>query len=416
MVAELVRRLSQAGVVSRDALAESLVDATIDGVHFLQKLAERHASIVPSLDAELARVKGPSVTVPLAIDAVQVLRLPPGLCRRLLAVPLQVEPTSAHWAIAVADPSDRHVAAEISYHLGGPVDVFRAPLSAILNAVALGEGRLFDASEMPLMDAVDEHTPAFGTAAIKLVRRSSAHWSFGEIASEVGRPLPRRGLSLPPIQAAAQQSEPPIPLIRPLGSRAPEVREPVPAAAAIETAMEASNDHPASPNQELPRPSGITTQERTAEILDDLESKQSPREVLLGLAQAVSMVARRSAVFVVRAGRFHLEALFPSKPARSFSMPSSEPSVLRIACQAGYYLGALQRGAYFEELAGVLEIAVDGEVYIVPVVVAERPAALIVAGLIDNTFAATRLIDQVAKRGGGILEWLVQKRRQGNRA
>ena len=167
MVAELVRRLSQAGVVSRDTLAQALIDSSTEGVHLLQKLAERHASILPSLEAELARIKGPRVKGPLAVDTVQALRLPNGLCRRLLAVPLQVEPTSSRWAIAVADLSDRHVAAEISYHLGGPVDAFRAPLAVILNAIAMTEGRAPGEFGMPLMDVVDEDTPAFGTAAIQ---------------------------------------------------------------------------------------------------------------------------------------------------------------------------------------------------------------------------------------------------------
>ncbi len=61
MVAELVRRLSQAGVVSRDTLAEALIDSTTTGIHLLYALAQRHAGIVATLDGELARDKGPSV-------------------------------------------------------------------------------------------------------------------------------------------------------------------------------------------------------------------------------------------------------------------------------------------------------------------------------------------------------------------
>ncbi len=411
MVAELVRRLSQAGVVSRDILAQALIDSSTEGVHLLQKLAERHSSILPLLDAELARIKGPSVKGPLAVNTVQVFRLPNGLCRRLLAVPLEVEPTSSRWAIAVADLSDHHVAAEISYHLGGPVDAFRAPLAVILNAIALAEGRPPSELYMPLMNGVDEDTPAFGTAAIKPARRSSAHWSFGEVANEGRRPTPRRGLSLPPIQSAELQSEPPIPLVRPLVPRGTET----PDFAQARGAPDASTTEPRITrslcDQEQPEPSGLTPQERTESILADLRDETSPRDVLVGFAVAVSTVAKRAAVFAVRSGQFQLECVFPTTSAPTLSVPFADPSVLQTACQAGYYLGSLERGADSDELANALDIAVDSEIYIVPVVVAERPAALIVAGAIDNTFAATRLIDTIATRGGVILERLVQRRR-----
>lgn len=410
MVAELVRRLSQAGVVSRDTLAQALIDSSTEGVHFLQKLVERHASVMPALDAELARIKGPSIKGALPVDTVQVLRLPNGLCRRLLAVPLQVEPTSSRWAVAVADLSDRHVAAEISYHLGGPVDAFRAPLAVIMHAIALTEGRSPGELEMPLMDVVDEDTPAFGTAAIKPTRRSSAHWSFGEAVNEGRRLTPRRGLSLPPIQSAELQSEPPIPLVRPLLPRGAGVTEIPPPFLAPEALATEARD--ASTVWEQEKPSGITPQERTESILVDLRNKTSPREVLFGLALATSTVARRAAVFAVRSGRFQLECVVPTNAAPPLSVPFADASVLQTACQAGYYLGSLERGVHADELAAALDVEADSEIYIVPVVVVERPAALIVAGSIDNTFAATRLIDSIAKRGGAILEQLVQRRRK----
>ena len=165
-------------------------------------------------------------------------------------------------------------------------------------------------------------------------------------------------------------------------------------------------------NQEPPKPSGITPQERTESILADLQDKTSPRDVLAGFGLAVSTVAERAAVFAVRSGYFQLECVFPTSLAPTLSVPFADPSVLQTACQAGYYLGSLERSTYSDELANALDIAVDSEIYIVPVVVAERPAALIVAGSIDNTFAATRLIDTIATRGGAILERLVQRRRK----
>ncbi len=412
MVAELVRRLSQAGVVSRDTLAQALFESSRTGTHLLKILVEQNAESISFLEAELARDRGPNIAGPLAIDFLQVLRLPVGLCKRLLAVPLQVEPTSSRWAIAVADISDRHVAAEISYHLGGPVDSRRAPLSVMLEAVTMTEERPFKPSGFPLMDVDDEHTPAFGTAAIMPLRRPPARWSATDNSAEERRPTPRRGLSLPPVQTTESQSEPPIPLVRPIPHRAVQTSELPHGVPPLENTASRTNAPLLSSQGELASPRGSTPQEKTAQILSELENKKSPKEVLLGFGQAVSMVARRAAVFALRSGHFELEYIFPSHLAHKVSVSSTEPSVLQIACQAGYYLGPLQRGAQSDLLVEALGIDADSEIYIVPVVVAERPAALIVAGLIDNTFAATRLIDQIAKRGGAILEKLVHQRRR----
>jgi len=412
VVAGLVYRLLQAGLVSRDTLALALSDSFATGTHLLLILAEQHRGIVASLDGELSRFRGPSVAGPLAIDVLQIARLPDGLCKRFLAVPLQVEPTSTRWAIAVADPFDEHVSAEISFHLGGAVDVFRAPLDAIFAAVQQTEAGKYSASAIPLLEVDDEHTPAFGTAVVKASRRPSSHWSSGENTPVERRHTPRRGLSLPPIQITESQSEPPIPLVRPIPHRSAEIgnnprrhSEPL---APLKTARFIETLRPQAPIS----PSVTTPTEATTQILTDLENKQTAREILRGIGEAVSAVAKRAAVFSVHTGKFELEYIFPSDLARKFSIATNDQSLLQIACQAGYYLGSLMRGVQSDALAELLAISTDSEIYVVPVVVAERSAALIVAGLIDNTFAATRLIDHIAKRGGAVLEQLVHRRRR----
>ncbi len=265
---------------------------------------------------------------------------------------------------------------------------------------------------MPLLDVDDEHTPAFGTAAIMPLRRPSARWSIGDISSEERRPTPRRGLSLPPVLAAESPSEPPIPLVRPIAHRGGDILD-LPEVAAVDDPLPSeTSTQQSSSQQEPPSPRASTPQERTSEILAELQDKQSPREVLLGFGLAVSEVAERAAVFVARSGQFELEYIFPPNLERKFCLSAAEPSVLQTACQAGYYLGPLARGSRADSLVEVLAMEPDNEIYIVPIVVGERPAALIVAGLIDNTFAATRLIDHIAKRVGAILEQLVHRRRQ----
>src|SRR5262249_28867616 len=64
-----------------------------------------------------------------------VERLPRGLCKRLLALPVRHDAITGTIDVVVADTADAHPATEIGFHLGAPVRVVRAPVSAIEDAL-----------------------------------------------------------------------------------------------------------------------------------------------------------------------------------------------------------------------------------------------------------------------------------------
>ena len=68
----------------------------------------------------LARTEAPYLrqVVPL-VELVD--RLPPGLCARLLAIPVRRDAITGTVDVVVADASDPHPAKEIAFHLGAPV-------------------------------------------------------------------------------------------------------------------------------------------------------------------------------------------------------------------------------------------------------------------------------------------------------
>ncbi|MBF5066946.1 hypothetical protein G6O45_27430, partial [Salmonella enterica subsp. enterica serovar Istanbul] len=82
----------------------------------------------------LARSEAPYLrqVVPLAelVD-----RLPPGLCARLLALPVRRDAITGTVDVVVADAGDPHPGSEIAFHLGAPVRLVRASPAAIEKAL-----------------------------------------------------------------------------------------------------------------------------------------------------------------------------------------------------------------------------------------------------------------------------------------
>lgn len=134
MSIDLGRLLIDAGVVARAEVEAALFISVVRGIPFPRALVERGAISERALEAELERRGG------LALQQVSGSRelfakLPREICRRLGAVPTRVDPASGTVDVVAADPLDRHVAAELSFHLGMPVRVLRASMAAIEEAI-----------------------------------------------------------------------------------------------------------------------------------------------------------------------------------------------------------------------------------------------------------------------------------------
>jgi hypothetical protein len=99
------------------AIAEALFASVTGRVPLLQALIDAGAVTPPVLARYLARTDEPQlqrvVPVPDLVD-----RLPPGLCARLLAIPVRRDAITGTIDVAVADPADPHPAEEIAFHLG----------------------------------------------------------------------------------------------------------------------------------------------------------------------------------------------------------------------------------------------------------------------------------------------------------
>ncbi|EYF07986.1 hypothetical protein [Chondromyces apiculatus] len=194
MSIDLGRVLVETGILPAAEVEAALFLSVVRGIPFARALVDRGAITEQALEAELDRRGGLALRQVLGSREL-FTRLPRALCRRLGAVPTRLDTASGTVDIAVADPLDRHLAAELGFHLGTPVRLVRAPMAAIEEAIRTLE---LDERQAPSTRLRPRRvTPAFPHGApqstippppsedipIPLVRRVSAATSPPEQAS-----------------------------------------------------------------------------------------------------------------------------------------------------------------------------------------------------------------------------------------
>ncbi|WP_437841216.1 hypothetical protein [Sorangium sp. So ce1153] len=226
MSLDLGRLLISAGAVSKAEVEAALFVAVLRGISFPRALIDRAAITERALEAELERRGGLALRQVVGAREL-VARLPRAMCRRLGAVPIRVDPGAGTVDVAAADPLDRHIADEFSFHLGAPVRIFRAPITAIEEAIRALE--LDEREQVPVRRR--RATPAFPHGApqstippppshevpIPLIRRAPVP-SFDEAGlvespgGSAGRRAPSQNGHALLVDARSPQEEPILPL------------------------------------------------------------------------------------------------------------------------------------------------------------------------------------------------------------
>ncbi|MDB4933851.1 MAG: FrgA [Labilithrix sp.] len=127
---ELTKALLLEEAASEDAIADALFASVTGGAPLVQALLEARAVSPEVLARYLARTEAPYLRQVLPLVEL-VDRLPPGLCARLLAIPVRRDAITGTIDVVVADAGDPHPGNEIAYHLGAPVRLVRATPAAI---------------------------------------------------------------------------------------------------------------------------------------------------------------------------------------------------------------------------------------------------------------------------------------------
>lgn len=130
----LAQRLITSGAVSASDAEAALLSSLARRVPFVRALIDTGAIAEAILDQELEALGGVGLRQVSGVPEL-VNRLPPHFCRRMGVLPVRVDHGARVVEVAAADPLDPHVAAEVTFHLGVPVRVLRAPMSAIEDAI-----------------------------------------------------------------------------------------------------------------------------------------------------------------------------------------------------------------------------------------------------------------------------------------
>ncbi len=194
MSTALATRLIASGAVSASDAEAAFLASLVRRIPFVRALIDTGAIGEAALDRELSQIGGMGLRHVAGMPEL-VNRLPPHFCRRMGVLPVRVDHAARTVEVAAADPLDPHIPAEITFHLGVPVRVLRATLSAIEDAIrrieleaeaAAGRGRR---ATPPFPHGAPESSnppppPGTDPAPIPLVRRTGGPGGAGAAGGE----------------------------------------------------------------------------------------------------------------------------------------------------------------------------------------------------------------------------------------
>jgi hypothetical protein len=397
---ELARRLIESGVPLADIEAALLL-VVERGVSLSEALAERDPGLLVRVEQELARSELPSVLTVRASPELYA-RLPEGMCRRLMAVPVHVDPRTGRVDVAAVEPLDSHLVQEFGFHLEQPIRVLLASHDAI-------KGALERLQQTAKLSVLPQRRSALGSdAPIPLVKPESAAGSDAPI------PLVRR--SLMPLRAP---SAVPKPRSAPPAGAVPESEgvalswrsrpPPLDLVAGAELEQRAAAEAEARVKvSSRPAPAPPSTREL-------LEDATTPERVLELLRDCMAPAA--SVVFTIKNASFDGRVASPAVEARcnvkQLSLLSHQPSVLETAVKSGFYLGPIPNTPNHRELRDALPPDAVNEVYVTVVTVSERPSLVWVLAGFEQSLDLTRRADEIALVAGRALGRLLRQRKRG---
>lgn len=407
MTVELARRLIESGVPLADIEAALLL-VVERGLPLPEALAERDPGLMARIEQELARSELPSVLTVRASPELYA-RLPVGMCRRLLAVPVHVDPRSGRVDIAAVEPLDPHIAQEFAFHLERPVRILHASHEAVVGALDKlqrgakvsvlppGRGREASVTSDAPIPLIKHDSGARSDAPIPLVRRSLVPGRAPSVVPKARPTSPPTG-AVPESEGVAlswRSKPPPVDLVK---------------GAAQLDRQAAKSVSPVAPA--APRAGSSPPPRSTRERLEDATSPDAVLELLRdALEPAASIVfAVKNASFD---GRVASSAIEARTPAKQISLLSHQPSVLETAVKSGFYLGPIPNTPNHRELRDALPADAANEVYVTVVTVSDRPSLVWLIAGFEQSLDLTRRADEIALVAGRALGRILRQRKKG---
>jgi hypothetical protein len=403
----LARSLIIADAVAPEALGHALLLSATRGASLVRALLAADAIEPSLLEQHLERGEAPSMRH-IAPVAYLVQSLPPGLCDRLLALPVRRDPRTGTVDVAVVDARDSHAADEISYWLKAPVRVVRTSLASM--EVALRR-----------LDAMPEHgmrplAPPMGEPVLPEVGESSS--AAEEVAAGPNIPIPLTRRSLMPLsggevgppaieregpRSRSNDGEPVLDLNRRKGL-GPASEAPV-------------GEAPATQRGPFPGSAVAFAPEPASGLIEKMNQAQDRDRILELLISGVAAVARSVVVLAIRRDAIVGWAGSPGVGDRASVRDLRMPSATRTALNEGLdhegiRLVRLPGDLLHAPLAALLGIPPASAVAIGALRVEGKPAMVVVAsGFGDSVRAMSHMADLTPAAGDALARLLRERRK-----
>jgi len=426
----LARSLLLADAVTPEALSQALLVSATRGTSLVRALLATRAIDVMRLEQQLERGDAPTMRHVAPVMSL-VQHLPPGLCERLLALPVRRDPRTGTVDVAVVDARDPHPVDEIAHWLRAPVRMVRTSLAAMDAAlrrihekpeqgprslaapiwVPPGRERLFDLTK----------TPAYGSPAATKEAVAQAQAAASEQFADEEQERTEVndfGLAGPNIPfALTRLSLPPIPveMLQPAeekGSLPPDLpNEPLELRRRSEPVLDLRRRKSIGP-----RPPSLPFAP-VGPVLDAIRGAADRDAILEQVVAGVKTVARRVGVLAVRKdvliGWTCSPELADRTTLRTARISPAVSDVLTKALDgASATLARIPKDAAHAPLLAALKVPPSGEVAFATVRVEGKVVALVLADELGDTLLSTQRIEEVARVAGEALERLLREKRK----
>jgi hypothetical protein len=344
-----------------------------------------------------------------------VQHLPPGLCERLLALPVRRDPRTGTIDVAVVDSRDPHPVEEVAHWLSAPVRMVRTSMTSMDAALRRIHAKpehgmrtlaapIWVPSAEPRQDL--SKTPAYGSPMFDEARLvdpmddSSPTDVIDFPVTDPNIPFALTRKSLAPISVAA--------LTEPVIERPPRHdTEPV-----LDLKRRKGTTSPIAPNAPSAPFAEVTT------ILEAIRDANDRDSILELLVVGTRTVARKVAVLAVRRDALVGWTCSPElgdRAALRATRVSPEMSDLFTAVLAAdtARLIRIPKDAAHAPLLSAMNAAPLAEVALVSVRVEGKAVALVLADELGDTLIATRRMEELARVAGEAFGRLLRERRKG---
>jgi hypothetical protein len=380
MTFALARSLLLADAVTPEALGQALLLATTRGTSLVRALLATRAIDPMRLEQQLERGEAPYMRH-VAPVMVLVQHLPPGLCERLLALPVRRDVRTGTVDVAVVDARDPHPVEEVAHWLAAPVRMVRTSLASMDAALLHLQGE-----------------PEHGLRTL-----AAPIW--------VPPPTPRQQPSAETEGMDFPLADPNIPfaLTRKTLDSAPvlELTHPV---------QEGGAAHETEPVLELRRRKSPLPDLTT--VLEAIQRASDRDSILELVVVGTRTVARKVAVLAVRRDALVGWTCSPELGERSALRaarvsPAMSDVFTGVLAADTARLARIPKDAAHAPLLSAMRAAPSTEVALVPVRVEGKAVALVLADELWDPLLALGRMEELSRAAGDALGRLLRERRKG---